>query len=206
MSETESPKREHTWADVLCPCCGHMTYHRGHVGCIWPAKNRAAVDLALQTLETKSEEADKVETPTLIPGTALMATPDDGYGRYTNLDSTTRAQKRSLTHTTQAEIDAPTNTVGYVKATNARALCGFTDWRLPKKEELQGILASNGNPRIDTTWFPNSQSSYYWSSSPFEDVSLGHSGYAWFVSFSSSTYNPVFYGGRNTYSLVRLVR
>jgi hypothetical protein len=28
------PKREHDLKDVRCECCGYMTYHREHMGCI----------------------------------------------------------------------------------------------------------------------------------------------------------------------------
>ena len=82
---------------------------------------------------------------------------------------------------------------------NAGALCGFTDWRLPTNEELQGILASSGSPRIDTTWFPNTQAWYYWSSSPY----VGDVGNAWNVDFSDGL---VDYYYRYDLNLVRLVR
>ena len=92
--------------------------------------------------------------------TASPATSRLGTSTYTNYDSTSSAQKwngSAYVNPTQAEIDASTNSIGYKNSVNASALCGYTDWRLPTKEELQGILASSGNPRIDTTWFPNTQ-------------------------------------------------
>ena len=47
-------------------------------------------------------------------------------------------------------------------------LCGFTDWRVPKVDELSS-LANQGtfNPAIDTNYFPNTETSTFWSSSPF---------------------------------------
>ncbi|MCX8521963.1 MAG: DUF1566 domain-containing protein, partial [Rhodoferax sp.] len=74
---------------------------------------------------------------------------------YTNYDSTASAQKwngSAYVNPTQAEIDASTNSIGYKNWVNTGALCGYTDWRLPTKEELQGILANSGSPMIDTTW------------------------------------------------------
>ena len=123
---------------------------------------------------------------------------------YTNYDSTSSAQKwvggSTYANPTQAEIDASTNSMGYKNAVNTSALCGYTNWRMPTKEELQGILASSGSPRIDTAWFPNTQANYYWSSSPY----VGDSGFGWLVSFGDGS---VLDSGIRYYSNhVRLVR
>ena len=38
---TESvPAREHDLQDVRCECCGYMTYHREHMGCIHAARKQ----------------------------------------------------------------------------------------------------------------------------------------------------------------------
>ena len=135
--------------------------------------------------------------------TASPATSRLGTSTYTNYDSTSSAQKWvgsvTFVNPTQAEIDASTNSIGYRNSVNASALCGYTDWRLPTKEELQGILAISGYPRIDTTWFPNTRSSFYWSSSP----DVGNSIYAWYVNFNNG---DVYYNLRDYDGAVRLVR
>ena len=86
---------------------------------------------------------------------------------------------------TLAEINASTNSIGYKNSVNNSALCGYADWRLPTTDELKGILANSGSPRIDTTWFPNTQATYYWSSSTYLDDSF----HAWSVDFSSGYVN-----------------
>lgn len=71
---------------------------------------------------------------------------------------------------------------------NAEALCGFSDWRVPTVKELEGIASRDRyNPAIDTDYFPNTRSSYFWSSSPYAYLSS----YAWNVMFGSghSVYN-----------------
>ena len=102
--------------------------------------------------------------------TASPATSRLGTGTYTNYDSTSSAQKwvgvYSSVNPTQTEIDDSTNSIGYRNSVRTSNLCGYNDWRMPTVGELQGILASSGNLRIDTTWFPNTQASFYWSSSP----------------------------------------
>lgn len=114
---------------------------------------------------------------------------------YTNYDSTLSAQRfdgltGSRFYPTQAEIDAPTNSVGFKNSVNAQGLCGFSDWRLPIFEELGGIVEFKFGsvPTIDTTWFPNTQPGYYWSASPVvSSTSFAYDPY--------STYSVDFGGG-----------
>ena len=122
-----------------------------------------------------------------------------GTSTYTNYDGDGLGQKSGGANATQAEIDASTNSIGYKNSVNTSALCGYTDWRLPTKEELQGILASSGSPRIDITWFPNTQAFAYWSSSPY----VGNSDFAWSVNFSVG---GVYVNYRSGDYHVRLVR
>ena len=135
--------------------------------------------------------------------TASPATSRLGTSYYTNYDSTSSAQKyngAAYVNPTQAEINASTNSIGYVNSVNASSLCGYTNWRMPTKEELQGIVVSGNYPTIDTTWFPNTRAYYYWTSSP----NVGYSNNAWGVSFGNgyvNNYNRYDYGGA-----VRLVR
>lgn len=66
---------------------------------------------------------------------------------------------------------------------NATELCGYSDWRVPMVKELEGIAdLGRASPAIDTTYFPNTPNSYFWSASPYASgasqawgvSSLGH--------------------------------
>ncbi len=122
---------------------------------------------------------------------------------YTNYDSTTALQINGTTAPTQAQIDAATNSVGFKNAVNSASLCGASDWRLPTADELQGIVdygVAYPGPTIDATWFPNTQGSWFWSSSPDVDYAYG----SWNVSFYVGLVN---YGSYRYHSVfVRLVR
>jgi hypothetical protein len=101
---------------------------------------------------------------------------------YTNYDDPTQAQiynGGSPINPTQAEIDAASNSIGLVNEVNATALCGYTDWRMPTKEELLGLVTGSTAPTIDATFFPNTPSSYFWSGSPYASNSY----YEWCVFF-----------------------
>jgi hypothetical protein len=57
----------------------------------------------------------------------------------------------------------------------------YTDWRLPNSKELRSIIDnSQWNPAIDWTAFPNTNSTYYWTSTEYEGDPVG----AWYVTFS----------------------
>ena len=111
-----------------------------------------------------------------------------GINFYTNYDSTSSAQKAGVgTPTpadtpTTADINASTNSIGYQNSVNTSALCGFTDWRVPTRDELRKIVDKTKAvaPKIDTTWFPNTEIATYWSSSPVE----GFPNYAYLVYFN----------------------
>jgi hypothetical protein len=76
------------------------------------------------------------------------------------------------------------NTQAYADAVNAMnssgGLCGAQGWRLPTVRELTTLVHFGVmNPSIDTTYFPNTPASHFWSASTY----LGPQ-YAWYVFFS----------------------
>ena len=90
----------------------------------------------------------------------------------------------------------------YVKELNASALCGYTDWRLPSVDELQSLVnygVPAPAPSIDSTWFPNTASKWYWTVLPY----VGDTAKAWYVSFYGG---GVLYHNRSNGFMVRLVR
>ena len=94
------------------------------------------------------------------------------------------------------------NTESFIARVNAsnngNGLCGATDWRLPNLNELQSIVHLGRNhPAIDTNYFPNSQSSFYWSSTPVTDGNVSSVYFAYGSGLSHL---------RNTNLSVRLVR
>jgi formylglycine-generating enzyme required for sulfatase activity len=83
---------------------------------------------------------------------------------------------------------------------NALTLASYTDWRSPTVYELMGIVSSDTyDPPIDTTNFPGTDASGYWSSLETEsDVSL-----AWNIIFNNGA---VLFSTKSSDGYVRCVR
>ena len=92
------------------------------------------------------------------------------------------------------------NTEALATAVNAAALCSYTDWRLPTYRELLTLVHfGTQSPSIDTTYFPNTQASNFWSASSYVPFPAD----AWIVSFG---YGYSGAGGKTNGDFVRLVR
>ena len=82
----------------------------------------------------------------------------------------------------------------------ALELAGHADWRLPDEYELQGIVDyGRFDPTIDTTYFPGTTSSDYWSSS----THTYSAGSAWRVKFNDGCVKGY---SKTSYGYVRCVR
>ena len=83
---------------------------------------------------------------------------------------------------------------------NNGGFAGYKNWRLPNMKELDSIVEKQCiDPSINLVVFPESQSSLYWSSSPYAVSSSG----AWPVYFNVG-YS--YYRNKNYNYFVRLVR
>lgn len=147
-------------------------------------------------------------------GTGLRA--NDQY--KTNFTSTTELQKHATITAgviiyvapAQPEIDALSNSVGFVSAMNASGLCGFSDWRMPAISELSSLVFTGAVPHYDRSWFPNTIENstvpitMYHSST----IYYGSAHTTWGVNFGSG--NSFNSGRGNAFglgkSLIRLVR
>ena len=75
-----------------------------------------------------------------------------------------------------------TDTEDFIAALNAANFGGFSDWRLPIRKELRGIVENKGNqPTIDNAIFPNTQTSDYWSATPRDNLNVK----AWIMNFEN---------------------
>jgi hypothetical protein len=96
--------------------------------------------------------------------------------------------------------DSGCDTQAYIQAVNKIGLCGANDWRLPTKRELLSIVDnSRFKPATDTRFFPNTLSSYYWSSSLYPDQENS----AWQIYFLYGEASPI---NKNKANRIRLVR
>lgn len=94
------------------------------------------------------------------------------------------------------------DTEKFVADVNATGLCGASNWRMPSRQDLVSIVdygRADPDPTIDTSHFPNTPASFFWSAAAY----IGYSDYAWHVGFGHG-YAYGYY--KNVASQVRLVR
>jgi hypothetical protein len=94
----------------------------------------------------------------------------------------------------------------FVAAVNAAGWCGASDWRLPVRRELEGLVdysVAEGGPMLDTVWFPDSASELHWTATDAE-VNAGGPGYRWASNFYDGS--SIWYSGEFGRFAVRLVR
>lgn len=127
---------------------------------------------------------------------------DNGDGTITD-NQTTLMWKQCSEGQTEATCVGAARRMTWPEAiaTSADAnFAGFDDWRLPKADELKGLIESAcSNPAINERYFANTYAGGYWTSSKFE----GDDDYIRYVEFQSGKSS---YNGESTYYAVRLVR
>lgn len=116
---------------------------------------------------------------------------------YTWFDGTTGTQDG----TNNCNPNTRCDTDKFVADVNAANLCNFSNgWRLPTRRELLSIVhLGASNPAIDTAYFPNTVSGWYWSS----DLNTTDPAYAWVVLFFDGDTNAFDHGSDYRVRLVR---
>lgn len=107
-------------------------------------------------------------------------------------------------------VGSACDTTGFVQAVNAQSLCATSDWRMPTRRELQGIVDyGRWNPSIDLGYFPNTPGSdfpLFWSGSPSAYSSAYYPYGAWYVIFLNGNTSHIGANGKSNPNHIRLVR
>ena len=174
---------------------------------------KAAADSSTKTPSTSSTAYVKISnTGATLPDSAKLGTgandwactKDKATGLIWEVKTTDDGLRDSVkTYTFQNANDL-------ITAVNKVTLCGSNTWRLPNKSELQTLVSTSSNisPLLNNSYFPNTQSSYYWTVTQdgcmiFNGVT-GCWNYAYIINFGLSTNNLTTDGTQN-YHYVRLV-
>jgi len=78
--------------------------------------------------------------------------------------------------------DVKCDTYSYVRAMNEQKLCGYSDWRLPTREEMETLIDYNTTAKdatINKTYFPEAVPSWYWTATENSQ----RENFAWYVLF-----------------------
>ena len=112
--------------------------------------------------------------------------------------SGTRAGSHTYTHLGNGQA---TDASGYVVTVNSAKLCGFSDWRLPTRQELMNIVDYGGavSTKVNPAWFPNTAAGLHWAA----ELDSSNSANAWYVSFFDGHVSAA---ARSASHAVRLVR
>ena len=139
---------------------------------------------------------------------------DNGNGTVKDLETNLEWMRCSLgQNLTSPTCEGQAKTYSWNDALNTGKnfkFAGHSDWRMPTKVELEGLVlgkeeagfiwtGSLTSPTINTTYFPNTPSDWFWSSSP----NANFSSYAWLVGFGSGSSGL---NDKSYSSNVRLVR
>ncbi|MEI6126829.1 MAG: DUF1566 domain-containing protein [Pseudomonadota bacterium] len=150
--------------------------------------------------ETTPTTTVPATTTTILPATTTTTTTTINSSSYTDFGN--GIVRDNVTGLEWQKATAP----GTYSWDEAIAYCGalvlgwHDDWRLPTINELASIVDSGGYaPAINATYFPDTRSSNYWSSSEL----IFDTGSAWLVDFN---YGYMDYSNKTDRNYVRAVR
>ena len=130
-------------------------------------------------------------------GTKDYGNPNDADNTYTWFDSNPATNGGKA-----GKSGYGTDTEDFIKALNSAKFGGYTDWRLPTREELRSIVDfGRYYPAVNADYFPNTVASYYWSSTTHTHYDSD----AWIVYFYSGHGHDVYKKKSESY-YVRAVR
>lgn len=89
---------------------------------------------------------------------------------------------RGVANGGQCKGDSDCDTQSYVQTMNKKNYCGYSDWRLPTREEMLSIVSfesAASKVTINVDYFPDALPSWYWTASSNEN----HPDHAWYVLF-----------------------
>jgi hypothetical protein len=142
----------------------------------------------------------------ITPSTPFNQFTINGDGTVTDNKTDLTWMRCSLGQTWSAGESSCTGTASKynwqnaLTAANSTDFAGQNDWRLPNIKELKSIVEQACIfPAINDIIFPNTQSAYYWSSSP----SARSHDYAWIVDFDYGGGGSDFESGGGYVRLVR---
>ena len=149
------------------------------------AKNFLEIKAKYKAIIHEEIKAAEAKKPT-VSGKYLV------YKNGTVTDTKTQLMWKQASETGEYTWDA-----AMAKFGKNVSFAGYDDWRMPTKEELKTLVDKTHCPTIDPTAFPNTQSTWYWSSTA-RDTSN-----AWYVNFSNGN---DYWSNRYVGNHVRLVR
>lgn len=141
-------------------------------------------EMSYTTLDGGSMVQDNVtgliwEVKTNKDGVKNYDDPHDADNTYTWYDPD------PATNGGHAGTESDHDTKDFIDALNSANFGGYSDWRLPSREELRSILdfrVPSSGPWIDSSFFPNTASTLYWSST----TSASYEDQVWPIYFSTS--------------------
>lgn len=134
----------------------------------------------------------------------LVYSPNASAGDFTDNGDGTVTDNETLLMWQQEDDNITKAWENAISYCEDLSLVSHADWRLPNRNELQSIVDYRKiypDPAINPTYFPNTNSSNYWSSSS----SWSGTGYAWSVDFFGGRGSVQGNGKTNSY-YVRCVR